>query len=220
MANDLTLRNHFEFFSVKLFGHSKQLSIENISLHIIKLSLRIKSNIILLSMCITFAIAFSIVIFNVMSKHNFTTAHSIISWSTFTYNGITFGYPSHWKVIYISNNEIQFVNSSNPFNRFAVGLPKRNNMDVSNILEYANDIHYPNATIIEPFQTAIVGEDNAAIGKLRLNISNAGDIISHMIILNHYGKLYVFQYINTPFQFYSDGSQQTRNRIFTSISFR
>jgi hypothetical protein len=220
MANDLTLRNHFEFFSFKLFGHSKQLSIRNISLHIIKLSLRIKSNIILLSMCITFAIAFSIVIFNVMSKYNVTTAHSIISWSTFTYNGITFEYPSHWKVVYISNNEIQIVNSSNPFNRFAIGLPKRNDIDVSNILEYANNIHYPNATIIEPFQTVIIGEDNAAIGKLRLNISNAGDVISHMIVLNHYGKLYVFQYINTPFQFYTDGSQQTRNRIFTSIGFR
>jgi hypothetical protein len=155
-----------------------------------------------------------------MSNYNFTTVHSITSWSTFTFNGITFEYPSHWKVIYNSNFEIQIVNSSNPFNRFAIGLPKRNDIDVSNIVEYANNIHYPNATIIEPFQSAFVSENNAAIGKLRLNISNAGDVISHMVVLNHNGKLYVFQYVNTPFQFYTDGSQQTRNRIFTSIDFR
>jgi hypothetical protein len=171
-------------------------------------------------MCITFAIAFSIVIFNVMSKYNSTIAHSITSWSTFSYNEITFEYPSHWKVVNITNNEIQIVNSSNPFNRFAIGLPKRNDIDVSNIFEYANNIHYPNATIIEPFQSVFIGEDSAAIGKLRLNISNAGEVLSHMIVLNHNGKLYVFQYINTPFQFYTDGSQQTRNRIFTSIDFR
>lgn len=155
-----------------------------------------------------------------MSKYSFTTEHSIVSWSTFTYNGITFGYPSHWKVVYNSNNEIQIVNSSNPFNRFAIGLPKRNDIDVSNILGYANNIHYPNATIIEPFQTAFIGEDNAAIGKLYLNIPGVGHVISHVVVLNHSGKLYVFQYVNTPFLFYTNGSQQTRNHIFTSIGFK
>jgi hypothetical protein len=66
----------------------------------------------------------------------------------------------------------------------------------------------------------LIGEDNAATGKLRLNISNSGDVISHMIVLKHSGKLYIFQYVNTPFQFYTDGSQQTRNRIFNSIGIR
>jgi hypothetical protein len=101
-----------------------------------------------------------------------------------------------------------------------MGLPKRNDIDISNIVEYANNIHYPNATIIEPFKIAFIGEDNAAIGKLRLNISNTGDVISHMVVLNHKGKLYVFQYVNTPFQFYTNSSQQTRNRIFSSIELR
>jgi hypothetical protein len=71
-----------------------------------------------------FAIVFSIIIFNVMPMYKFTIVHNITSWSTFTCNGITLGNKSHWKILYNSNYEIQTVNSSNPFNRFATWLPK------------------------------------------------------------------------------------------------
>jgi hypothetical protein len=43
--------------------------------------------------------------------------------------------------------------------------------------------------------------------------------MSNVIVINHNGQLFVFQYTNTPEKFDNYNSQQTMNHIISSSSF-
>jgi hypothetical protein len=133
-------------------------------------------------------------------------------------SGISFDYPSTWKVEHPSFHEIQISNPAEPYNDFLISLPIQNNAEPSiNIVDLDNRVTYqsPENTLIEPFTEQFIAGSNAAMGKIKV----PPGIVSNSIVINHNGQVYVSQYVNTPKKFDDYDSQQTMNHIITSLRF-
>jgi hypothetical protein len=86
-------------------------------------------------------------------------ANAYTEWTKFSTSGITFDYPSIWKVDYHNKHSIIIINSSNPLNAFYISHPIQNNADPSlNIIGVSNSVlsHRPVTTIIEPFKEDVI----------------------------------------------------------------
>lgn len=144
-------------------------------------------------------------------------------WTKFSSSGISFDYPSTWKVEYPSYHEILISNPAEPYNAFLIGLPIHSNTDPSNnMVDLANSIfpENPGITIIEPFTEHFIAGSYAAMGKVQSKPEESNTTaISNSIFINHNGQVFFFHYSNVPEKFDDYDSQQTMNHIISSLRF-
>lgn len=193
--------------------------------------------ILLIPLSVIFAIFIYSAVFNGPSIWNYGSAESNnngANWAKFTSRGLSFEYPTNWNIEYPELNVVKFVNYSNPNNVFGIIFSGGNSTDISNdinnTLDKLNNHHsdsnylagpFKNSTIVEPFKEELIGDENAAMAKLRVSDPLIGhaDALLNIVYLSHNGKLFSFFYANTPNEFDTNSSNQTRNHIFTSLEF-
>lgn len=148
--------------------------------------------------------------------------NSSIVWSKYSNasNGISFDYPSTWKINYynIYGPEINVTNPDR-LNGIIIGLPDQNLESMAkqypSLKDFANNLYSKmiGMTIIEPFNEKIMAGSYAVVGK----ISSAGPISTFAYIM-HNGHVYSFQYVDTPDKYKSTDSQDIMNRIILSFN--